>query len=149
MITINENQKKELILISISVLLLAMIGFIVFKFSPQASRFLNPLPQVIGKSVLTIDFGNDKKRAFSGDIVENEDLIDVLYQASKAGNFSYKINENSEVILIEDISLGDKSSLKNNNKSWQWYLNNEKLVESPGKVNPRDGDIILIRYESR
>lgn len=128
-------------------MLLAVIGFIVFKFSPGASRFLNPLPQVIGKSVLTIDFGNDKKRAFSGDIVERENLLDVLYQASVAGGFSYKLDKNSNVILIEDVSLKDKKTLENNNKSWQWYINDEKIMESPSKVAPRDGDNILIKYE--
>ena len=142
-----NKRKDDYILIATAILLLILSGFLVFQFSPGQTLPSSQAPKIIGQAVLTIDFGNDKKRTFSGDIVANEDLIDVLYQASKAGNFSYKINENSEVILIEDISLGDKSSLKNNNKSWQWYLNNEKLVESPGKVNPRDGDIILIRYE--
>lgn len=147
MTTINESQKKELLLISISVLLLVLIGFIVFKFSPGVSRFLNPSPQVIGKSTLTINFGNDKKRAFSGDVVLNENLLDVLTQASMAGNFSYKLNEKSEVVSVEGIPLEDKNSLKNNNKYWQWYLNNEKIVESPGKINPRNGDSILLKYE--
>ena len=147
MIKITQAQKNDFILILISISLLILIGFIVFKFSPGVSRFLNPLPQVIGKSVLTIDFGNDKKRAFEGDIVEKENLLDVLYQASKAGSFSYKLDENSDVVFIEDISLKDKKFSKNNNKSWQWYINDKKIIEPPSKISPRDGDNILIKYE--
>lgn len=144
---IKQLPKKDLILIFSSVLLLGFISLIVFKLSPKTSHFLNPLPQIIGQAVLTIDFGNNEKRAFSGDIIENETLVDVLTQAAKAGYFSYKLNENADVVLIEDISSRDKKFLKNNNKSWHWYLNNKKISKSPNEIISRDGDNILIKYE--
>lgn len=143
---IKKLSKKDFILVLGSVLLLTLIGFIIFKFSRQTYP-LNPLPQIIGTAVLTIDFGNNERRAFSGDIIENENLLDVLTQAAKAGGFSYKLNENGEVILIKDIPLKDGSSLKKSNKSWQWYLNNKKINKSPSGVISRGGDNILIKYE--
>ena len=98
------------------------------------------MPQIIGKAVLTIDFGNDKKRAFSGDIIEGENFIDVLAQAAKAGSFSYKLDDKNNLNAIE-------SSVDDKNKSWQWYLNNEKIIKPPSEVTPKNGDNILIKYE--
>ena len=147
MVKINQKQKKikklfkkDFILIFSSILLIGAISFIVFNFSRQASHFLNPLPQIIGKAVLTIDFGNDKKRAFSGDIIEGENFIDVLAQAAKAGSFSYKLDDKNNLNAIE-------SSVDDKNKSWQWYLNNEKIIKPPSEVTPKNGDNILIKYE--
>ena len=147
MVKINQKQKKikklskkDFILIFSSILLIGAISFVVFKFSRQASQFLNPLPQIIGKAVLTIDFGNDKKRAFSGDIIEGENFIDVLAQAAKAGSFSYKLDDKNNLNAIE-------SSVDDKNKSWQWYLNNEKIIKPPSEITPKNGDNILIKYE--
>lgn len=149
MVKINQKQKKikklskkDFILIFSSILLISIISFTVFKFSRQESHLLNLLPQIIGKAVLTIDFGDDKKRAFSGDIVENQNLLDALTQAAKAGSFSYKLDDKNNLNAIE-------SSADDKNKSWQWYLNNEKIIKLPSEVVPRDGDNILIKYESR
>ena len=147
MTTLNQDQKKDFILIISSVLFLVLISFFLFKFSPQVSRLLKPTPLIIGKAVLTIDFGNDKKRAFGGDIVEHENLLDVLTQASKAGVFSYTLNKNREVASIEDISLEGSNVLKNNGKSWKWYVNNEKVNKPLKEITPKNGDNILIKYE--
>ena len=135
-----NNIKHDRVLILIAILLLALSAFAVFRFSYFKSRPELLSPQIIGKAVLTIDFGNNTKRAFEGDIVENETLISVLIQASKAGDFSYKLDEKSNLATID--SFGYK-----NGKSWHWYLNGKKIDKPLSEIITKDGDNILIKYE--
>ena len=140
MIKTNENQRKDLFLISISILLVVLTVFIIFQFS---SFLLNPrksLHRIIGSAYLTIDFGNGTKRVFNGEIVENENLLDVLTQTSKAGVFSYGLNEKNDLISVDTF-------MNNSKKSWYWYLNGEKINKKPGEANVKSNDNILIKYE--
>ena len=98
------------------------------------------VPKIIGKVVLTIDFGNGEKRAFEGDVVENETLLDALILTSKAGNFRYNLDERSNLAAIE-------SFVKNSKKSWYWYLNGKKNSKSLNEIFLKADDNILIKYE--
>lgn len=135
-----NNKKGDHVLIIAAVLLLILSGFLVFlfpsrRFEPKAS-----VSKIIGKASLTIDFGNGKKRAFEGNIIENETPIDVLNQAAKAGNFSYKLDEKSNLAAIDNFGSGK-------NKSWRWYLNGEKINKSVNEISLKSGDKILIKHE--
>lgn len=135
-----NKQKNDRILIFTTILFLILSGILVFWSSSFESRPRTQSPQIIGKAVLTIDFGNDKKRAFEGDIIENETLIIALIQASRAGNFSYKLDDKNNLAAIENYA-SDK------NKSWRWYLNDKKIDKPLNEIIAKDGDNILIKYE--
>lgn len=117
------NKKEEIILMIVALLLAVLVGGLVFLYSGEEKQ------NIIGKAELTIDFGDGNKRAFEGEIVENETLIDALNQASKAGNFS-----SEEIILNKD-------------KSWHWYLNDEKMDNLTDRVVLKSNDKILVKYE--
>lgn len=140
MFKIEKIQKNDSILILGAVSLLVLSGILVFWPSPFESRPRTQSPQIIGKAVLTIDFSNDKKRAFEGNIISDETLIGVLVQASKAGNFSYKLDEKINLAAIDNFS-------SENGKSWHWYLNGKKIDKPLNEVIMKDGDNILIKYE--
>lgn len=140
MIKINRSQKNDSILILSAVLLLLLSGFLIFQFSSFEFQSKIQPPKIIGKAVLTVDFGNDKKRAFEGDIVNNETFIGVLMQASKAGNFSYKLDEGNNLAEIEKFAADGK-------KSWRWYLNGKEIDKPLSEIIVKDGDNILIQYD--
>ncbi len=117
------NKKEEIILIIVAFLLAALVSGFIFLYSGQEKQ------NIIGKAELIIDFGNGNKRAFEGEIIENETLINALNQASKAGNFS------SEEIIL------------NKNKSWHWYLNEKKIDSLAGGIILKSNDKILVKYE--
>ena len=140
-----NNQKNEYILMLAALLLLILIGSIATWF-PSAKKQNGDIatqslePKIIGRAALAIDFSNGNKRNFEGEIVENETLIDVLNQASKAGNFSYQLDEKNNLAAIEDFTA--KAS-----KSWRWYFNGEIINKPLSEVILKDGDKILIKYE--
>lgn len=139
MTKITQIKKNDRILIFTAILFLILSGILIFqppsfKFWPKTQSL-----QIIGKAVLTIDFGNNK-RAFEGDIIDNETLVIVLIQASKAGNFSYKLDANNNLTAIDSFS-------QKNGKLWQWYLNGKKIDKSLNEIIAKDGDNILIKYE--
>lgn len=140
-----KKYKNNYILMIIAFFLLIVSIFTVFWFSSDS--FNLKTPEIIGKAILTIDFGNGKKRAFEGEIIKGETLVDVLSQSSKAGGFSYELNEGSEIVLFIDASYKEKNFLKNNDKSWRWYLHDKKIDRSPSEIAPKNGDDILIKYE--
>ena len=117
------NKKKEIILMIAALLLVALVGGLAFLYSGEERQ------NIIGKAELTIDFGDGNKRAFEGEIVENETPVDALNQASKAGNFS-----SEEIILNKD-------------KSWHWYLNDKKMGNLTDRVILKSNDKILVKYE--
>jgi len=141
-IKISQTKKNDSILILSAVLLLILSGLLVFLFSPGQYLSLSSAPKIIGGASLTIDFGNGEKRAFEGGIIKNETLIDVLNQAARAGDFSYKLNEESDLASIGGLVGGGK-------KSWHWYLNEKKINRQPGEITVKPNDRILIKYESR
>ncbi len=134
-----KNTKNDYILITAAVLLLILSGFLVFWFSPGQFSPLSA-SKIIGEASLTVDFGNGEKRAFEGSIIENETLVDVLNQAAKAGNFSYKLDEKNNLAAIDNFK-------SNKNKSWRWYLNDEQVNKPINEINLKSGDKILIKHE--
>ena len=123
MIKISKTQKNDSILILSAVLLLSLSAGAIFLFSGNkrdndVSR--SSTPKIIGEANLTVDFGDGERRAFEGSIIENETLIDVLNQAARAGDFSYKLNEESDLASIGGLVGGGKKSL-------HWYLNEKKI----------------------
>lgn len=138
-----DNIKDDYILIVVAVLLLILGGGAIFwssnvKNNNSVSRVLPP--KIIGQAALIIDFGNGEKRAFGGDIVENETLVGVLIQASKAGNFSYKLDQKNNLAAVERFT-------NDGQKSWHWYLNDKKIDKRFSEIIVKDGDNILIKYE--
>ena len=138
------NKKDDYILIAAAVLLLILIGSIATWF-PSAKKQNGDItmqslePKIIGKAVLAIDFGDDRKRNFEGEIINGETLFDALNQASKAGNFSYQLDEKNNLAAIDSFT-------RNKNKSWHWYLNDEKIDKPLGEIILKSGDKILIKY---
>lgn len=136
-----KTIKNDYILIIAAAFLLILGGFVIFRFSYFEPRpELPPSPQIIGRAILTVDFGNGTKRAFEGEIIDNETIIGILMQASKAGSFYYKLDDKYNLAAIESYANGK-------NKSWQWYLNDKKINNSPGETIIKSGDNILIKYE--
>lgn len=137
-----DIRKNDYILIITAVLLLILGRFLVFQFSGNGKLKGSAVqaPKIIGETSLTIDFGNGQKRAFKGEIVENENLLNVLNQAAKAGNLNYKLDEKNNIAAI-----GTFAATKT--KTWQWHVNG-KTVEKPiYEVIVRPNDEILIKYE--
>ena len=141
----NMNKKDDYILIAAAVLLLILIGSITTWF-PSAKKQNGDIatqslePKIIGRAALAIDFSNGNKRNFEGEIVEGETLLNALGQASKAGNFSYKLDEKNNLAAIDSFA-------RDKNKSWHWYLNDKKIDKSLGEIILKSGDKILIKYE--
>lgn len=139
-----KKQNNDRILIFGAILLLILSGGLVFWYSVRKHAGSRVLPvlalKIIGKANLTIDFGDGRIRVFEGDIIENENIFDVLSQAAKAGKFSYKLDENSNLASIEKL-------LGNNKKNWHWSVNGIKINKPIGEVIVKPGDKILIKYE--
>ncbi|MBU2082240.1 hypothetical protein KKH14_02320 [Patescibacteria group bacterium] len=128
------DKKREIILIIAALLLAALVGGLALLYSGEEKQ------NIIGKAELMIDFGDGNKRAFEGEIVENETPVDALNQASKIGNFSYKIDEKNNLSAINNFT-GDKD------KMWQWYLNDKKMDSLIGGIVLKSNDKILVKYE--
>jgi len=135
------NKKDDYILMLAALLLLILTASAIFWFSGSRrdKDILQSAPKILGKAELIINFGDGKERNFEGEIIEGETLFDALNQASKAGNFSYKLDEENNLAAIEDF-------IQNNNKSWHWYLNDKKIDKPLGKIILKSGDKILIKY---
>ncbi len=125
-----------------ALLLLILSAGAVFWFSgdKQNNNISQSAPKIIGKAVLTIDFGNNKERNFEGEIIEGETLFDALNQASKVGNFSYQLDEKNNLAAIDSFT-------RNKNKSWHWYLNDKKIDKPLGEIILKSGDEILLQYK--
>ncbi len=137
-----NKQKDNYVLITAAVLLLVLSGFLVFWFSPN--QFLLPAqaPRIIGEASLTIDFGNNEKRIFKGEIVDNENLLNVLNQAAKAGDLDYKIDKENNIAAIEAFTASKT-------KSWQWSVNGKKFEKPFYEVIVKPNDEILIKYAKK
>ncbi len=136
------NKKNDYILMLAALLLLILSAGAVFWFSgdKQNNNISQSAPKIIGKAVLTIDFGDDRKRNFEGEIIKGETLFDALNQASKVGNFSYQLDEKNNLAAIDSFT-------RNKNKSWHWYLNDKKIDKPLGEIILKSGDEILLQYK--
>ncbi len=122
-------------------LLILSVGAIFwFSGKRQDNNISQSTPKIIGRAALTIDFSDDNKRDFEGEIIEGETLFDVLNQTSKAGNFSYKLDEKNNLTAIDSFA-------RNKNKSWHWYLNDKKIDKPLGEIILKSGDEILLQYK--
>lgn len=131
----NALMFSALFILVISILI-AWGFFYINKYENNPGRVL----EIIGKATLTIYYGGSEKRFFEGEIVENETLADILKQASKAGNFSYVLDEKSNVIAINGLkNIGEKS--------WRLYINDKKISELSGKIIIKNNDNVFIKYE--
>ncbi len=139
------DKKNDYILMLAALLFLILIGSIATWF-PNVKKQSGDIamqsltPKIIGRAELTIKFGDGKERNFEGEIVENETFVDVLKQAAKAGNFSYKLDEDNNLAAIESFAAEE-------NKFWQWYFNDEIMNKPLNEIILKDGDKILIKYE--
>ncbi len=142
----NKKSKNDHILIFVSILLLLLVSGAVILLSSRGLNLMRladtrvQVPKTIGTVTLTIDVGTGKNRSFKGDIIEGENLLDALKQASVAGSFYYKLDGKSNLAAIEKFS-------KNNQKSWHCYLNGKKISMPLNEINLKSGDKILIKYE--
>lgn len=136
----SKTKKNDSILILSAVLLLCLSGFLVFWFSYFESGLKTQLPNTIGEAFLTIDFGNGEKRVFSGEIVENENLLNVLNQAAKAGDLHYELDGENNIATIETFTI-------NKTKTWQWSINGKKVEKPFYEIIVRPNDEILIKYD--
>jgi TPP-dependent trihydroxycyclohexane-1,2-dione (THcHDO) dehydratase len=138
----NMNKKNDYILMLAALLLLILSASAIFWFSGNRrdNDISQSAPKILGKATLTTDFGNGSERIFEGDIVEGETLLDALNQASKAGNFSYQLDEKNNLAAID-------SFIRNKNKSWHWYLNDKKIDKLLGEIILKSGDEILLQYK--
>ncbi|MDO8574968.1 MAG: hypothetical protein Q7R61_01695 [bacterium] len=135
-----DNKKGDYILITAAVLLLILSGFFVFLFPFRRFEPKALVLKVIGEASLTIDFGNGEKRVFKGEVVDNENLLNVLNQAAKAGNLRYKLDGENNVAAIETFTM-DKT------KTWQWRINGKKVEKPLYEIIVKPNDEILIKYE--
>lgn len=137
-----NKQKNDYILMLAALLLLILSAGAIFWFSGkrQDNNISQSAPKILGKAELIINFGDGKERNFGGEIIEGETLFDALNQASKAGNFSYQLDEKNNLAAIDNFA-------RNKNKSWRWYLNDKKIDKSPNEIILKSGDEILIKYE--
>ena len=131
---IHQKQRKNDYILMVAAIGLLVLSALWICFSNE-----NKKPEIIGIASLTIDFGNEK-RAFEGDIIERETPMDALVQASRAGNFSYKLDGKSDLAAIDNFSISK-------NKSWHWYLNDKKINKPVDEISLKSGDKILIKYE--
>lgn len=138
----NMNKKDDYVLMLFALLLLILSAGAIFWF-PGSRRDSDILQssarKIIGKAVLTVDFGDGKERNFEGEIIEGETMLEALNQASKAGNFSYKLDEKNNLAAVDGFT-------RNKNKSWHWYLNDKKIDKPMGEIILKSGDKILIKY---
>ncbi len=138
----NMKKKNDYVLILAALLLLILSTGAIFWFSGkrQDNNISQPTPKIIGKAALTIDFSDGNKRNFEGEIIEGETLFDALNMASKAGNFSYQLDEKNNLAVIDSFT-------RNKNKSWRWYLNDKKIDKPLGEIILKSGDEILLQYK--
>ncbi|KKQ92810.1 MAG: hypothetical protein UU81_C0016G0005 [Microgenomates group bacterium GW2011_GWC1_41_8] len=137
-----NKLKDDYTLITSAVLLLILSGFLIFLFPSNQFLPLSPAAKIIGEASLTIDFGNGEKRAFKGEIIENENLMNILNQAAKAGDLHYKLDARNSVIAIENFTA-------NKIKAWQWHINGKKVEKPFYEIIVNPNDEILIKYAQK
>lgn len=138
-----KSGRGDFILIAAAILLLVLLGSVSYLFpsgsfkQKAASRQeLEP----IGRVIATIDFGNGAKRAFEGEIVKNESLMDVLILITRAGDLRYRLDGESNIAAIDNFVASD-------GKTWQWYVNEKPATAPTYETILKPGDRILVKYE--
>lgn len=122
-------------LLSICAAILLLLGiFYYYSFSPKLE--INP-----GEAVLIIDFGENNKRAFSGEVIEGMTVFDALLVSARAGNVSFDFKNNS----LKRIDW----LFQENGKKWNVYFNRKKVEEDLNDILIKPGDKIELKLEER
>ncbi|MFY9462275.1 MAG: hypothetical protein WAP51_03690 [Candidatus Sungiibacteriota bacterium] len=96
--------------------------------------------EISTRVLVTIDFGNGKKRAFEGSVASPLTAGQALRFAGEAGGMALKITLAGDVTEIEKVrNQGDKR--------WQWYLNGRVENRSILDATVHGGDKVLVKYE--
>ena len=96
--------------------------------------------EISTRVLVTIDFGNGKKRAFEGSVASPLAAGQALRLASKAGGMALKITLAGDVTEIEKVR-------NQSDKRWHWYLNGRAESRSILDAAVRGGDKVLVKYE--
>ena len=94
-----------------------------------------------GKARLLIDFGNGKKRAFRGAVVDGMTVYDVLLASKEGGSFSFSVNGSG----VEEID-GVKNSSRDSHE-WRYSVNGKASNVSPEFEEVKPGDEIVFKFE--
>ena len=121
-------------LLIIIVVLIIMLGSFYYYF------FLKPFSQSEKQekeAVLVIDFG-ERKRAFTGEIIEGMTFLDALFASSKAGNFSFDFDK----YVLKRVEQVEESE-----KKWNAYSNKEKVEDYLDNILIEPGDKLELKLE--
>lgn len=87
---------------------------------------------------VTIDFGNGKKRAFKGEVVEGMTVYDALVASREVGGFS---------LSFKGDAINEIDGVKNNSHIWRSYVNGKPLADLPQFEEIKPGDEIVFKFE--
>lgn len=87
---------------------------------------------------LLIDFGNGRKRAFRGEVVEGMTVYDALVASREVGGFSFSFRGD----VIDEIG-----GTKNNAHVWRSYVNGKPTAALPQFEEVKPGDEIVFKFE--
>lgn len=105
-----------------------------FAITPSPS--LEKSPGVL----VTIDFGNGKKRAFKGHASDGMTAYRALATSSEVGHFPLVTDPNGRVTAI----AGVKEGLGH---TWKLYVNGLAIAGVPGNIDVKAGDAMEFRFE--
>jgi hypothetical protein len=124
---------KRYLLIIIALLIILLVGFYYCFF---IKPFSQPEKQD-EQAVLIIDFG-ERKRSFSGEVIDGMTIIDVLSVSAEAGEFNFELIDNYLIKI---------NQIEQNDKKWTVYLNGRKIDQPLNQVLVELEDLIEIKLE--
>lgn len=128
-------MKREIVLISLSVILVLILGLIFYfssyKLPKTPSSKLGP-----NEALLILKFGSSQ-RWFKGQVIDGMTASDALMASASGANLKIKMNSTLEAV--------DKFQ-NNGQKRWRCYLNNKDITNKleQAEIHPRDK--ILCEY---
>lgn len=136
-----ESQSKYYWAI-VAVASLAVLGMVFILSDALQKETSVPLPGSVvqreGTARLLIDFGNNRKRAFRGDVVVGMTVYDALVASREVGGFS---------LVLEGGGVQEIDGVKNNSREWHYYINGKPVVSAPQFEEVKPGDEIAFRFE--
>lgn len=91
------------------------------------------------KTRITIDYGNGKKRAFEGGVIDGMNLQDVFWGVEASAGIVFSVKNDK----IESVD-GVKGRMP---KKWNYYINEVRQNGNPLDKEIGAGDKIMLRYE--
>lgn len=138
-----EQSHSKYYWVIVGVAALAVLGT-VFVLSDYLAKDATISPEQVKKAEekarLLIDFGNGKKRAFRGEIVEGMTVYDALAASQEAAGLSFSLKGEGDA--VEEID-----GVKNNSHEWRYYVNGEPAKVSPQFEEIKPGDKIVFKFE--